>query len=305
MVVVVLLLGVLLVGVALLWWLLVAVVREKRPPPWVPEDRTFVDPVSGDVKPFPSLNDAPTLDLTVVVPAYNEERRVGRMLDEAIAHLSASRWSWEVLVVDDGSRDRTADLVRERYSRVHGTDRVRVLQLSRNRGKGGAVRRGMVQGRGRMLLMADADGATRFADLDRLVPLLGQEGIVVGSRAHMQSDAVARRSLLRNVLMWGFHLAVRLVGVRGIRDTQCGFKLFARSSMAALFPTVHVERWAFDVEVLFLAQQLGIPLAEVAVNWTEVDGSKLDPLWATLEMLRDLLRIRIAYATGYWGVWRQ
>jgi dolichyl-phosphate beta-glucosyltransferase len=247
------------------------------------------------------------LDLSVVVPAYNEEKRLSPMLDEALDYLKSCGLTWEIIVVDDGSRDATAALVMERYCQQYGTDAVRVLKLSRNRGKGGAVRRGMMQARGRALLMADADGATKFSDLRKLIGELKSlqsshrgHGIVVGSRAHKQDEAVARRSFFRNILMWGFHLAVQLVGVRGVKDTQCGFKLFSRESARLLFPFQHVERWAFDVELLLIAQSLGIPITEVAVNWEEIDGSKLDPLSATLEMLRDMTRIRLAYTIGIW-----
>ncbi len=121
-----------------------------------------MDPVSGRTLPFPSLLlDEATLDLSVVVPAYNEERRLSPMLDEALAHLTRTTLSWEIIVVDDGSRDGTGQLVLDAYTRVLGTERVRLLKLRQNRGKGGAVRRGMMQARGRMLLMADADGATK------------------------------------------------------------------------------------------------------------------------------------------------
>lgn len=258
---------------------------------------------------FARLSDEGTLDLSVVVPAFNEEKRLPPMLDEAIAYLSGSGLAWEIIVVDDGSKDGTANMVVNKYCRAHGTDKVRVLKLSRNRGKGGAVRRGMMQARGKALLMADADGATRFSDVQKLlVELAGLRathrghGIVVGSRAHQQDEAVARRSFFRNILMWGFHLAVHLVGVKNVKDTQCGFKVFARESACLLFPYQHVERWAFDVELLLVAQSLGIPIKEVAVNWEEIDGSKLSPLHATIEMLRDMTRIRLAYTLGIWRV---
>lgn len=257
------------------------------------------------------MEDEGSLDLSVIVPAFNEEKRLVPMMDEAIEYLQGCKgFTWEIIVVDDGSKDGTANLVRTKYCSRYGTDLVRVLKLSQNRGKGGAVRRGMMQARGRALLMADADGATKFSDLQKLFAELralqhddcAAHGIVVGSRAHKQDEAVARRTFFRNLLMWGFHLAVQLVGVHGVRDTQCGFKLFARNSARLLFPHQHVERWAFDVELLLMAQAQGIPIREVAVNWEEIDGSKLDPLSATIEMLRDMIRIRLAYTLGIWRI---
>jgi dolichyl-phosphate beta-glucosyltransferase len=158
--------------------------------------------------------------------------------------------------------------------------------------------------------MVDADGATEITDLGRLEQALDKvkvtsadeaQGVAVGSRAHLQNEAVAKRSLLRTVLMHGFHtLVVVLGGVKDVRDTQCGFKLFTRAAARRLFHNVHLERWCFDVEVLYIAQCLGIPVAEVAVNWTEIDGSHLDPLWSAVEMFKDLLLIRTFYLTGTW-----
>jgi len=153
--------------------------------------------------------------------------------------------------------------------------------------------------------MVDADGATKFSDLDRLEQRMKEIekdgcGVVVGSRAHLQDEAVAKRSIFRNFLMYGFHFVVYVLCVKGIRDTQCGFKLFSRKSCQKLFPNQHIERWAFDVELLYLAERFKIPISEVAVNWTEIDGSKLSPFEATVQMARDLLRIRGNYMFGIW-----
>ncbi len=289
-------------AVVVLWF------QERRRPRYALEEleQWFVaDVASGRRERFGTLFDEATVDLTVVVPAYNEELRITRMLDEATAYL-VSRGpglSWEVIVVDDGSRDRTSEVVQAYQARC-GLP-IRVMRLARNKGKGGTVRCGMLAGRGRLLLMADADGATRFADLARLeAALLPPRGLAVGSRAHVVSEAVARRTALRNALMRAFHWVVRWVGVAGVRDTQCGFKLFSRAAARLIFPVLHVERWAFDVEMLWIAQGLELPVAEVPVNWQEIDGSKLDPLTASVEMLLDMVRIKLAYLLGIWRLWR-
>ena len=193
---------------------------ERRRPQWRTEaGETEFQRSDGTRGTFASLlTDAASIDLTVVVPAFNEQSRIAPMLDEAQAVLKEWPGESEIIVVDDGSRDGTAQYVRETFPEV------RVLALRRNRGKGGAVRCGMMAARGRLLLMADADGATSFGDLKRLVSSLPKGGVAVGSRAHVQDEATAERSALRNLLMRGFHLVVRAVGVRDIRDTQCGFK---------------------------------------------------------------------------------
>lgn len=171
----------------------------------------------------------------------------------------------------------------------------------------------MQSARGKQLLFADADGATKFADLDQLeiamARVLGandwqKEAIVIGSRAHLEDEAIATRSFFRTILMHGFHLLVWACAVRGIRDTQCGFKLLTRSAAEHLFTIMHVERWAFDVELLYLAQTFGIPIEEVAVNWTEIEGSKIVPVWSWLQMGRDLFLIWFRYSIGAWSLKR-
>lgn len=277
------------------------------------EEKSFVDPVTGGKQNFPSLDDEPDLDLSVIVPAFDEEIRLPSMLDEAIEYLDnkarkEDNFRYEVIVVSDGSRDRTVEVALE-YSKKFGTQRVRVLKLVQNRGKGGAVRLGMLSARGRNLLFADADGATRFSDYSKLEDSMRKlttdwrnDAIVVGSRAHLEKEATASRSLFRTILMHGFHLLVWLFAVKEIRDTQCGFKLLTRSAARTVFRIMHVERWAFDVELLFIAQQHRMPINEVAVNWTEIDGSKVTPFWSWLEMGRDLFLIWLKYAAGAWKV---
>lgn len=247
---------------------------------------------------------------------------VPAMLDEAVLYLRAKelaapdRFTYEIIVVSDGSRDRTVE-VAQSYCRTVGSNKVRVLALERNRGKGGAVRLGVQSARGRLILFADADGATQFDELDKLLaavqPHLGPEAdgsgdaeaLAIGSRAHLEAAAMAERSLFRTVLMHGFHALVWLFAVRGVRDTQCGFKLFTRRAARTLFGLMHVERWAFDVEVLFVAQHLRMPIAELAVRWTEIDGSKVVPVWSWLQMGRDLVVIWFRYAIGAWSLRRR
>lgn len=169
----------------------------------------------------------------------------------------------------------------------------------------------MLSTRGRQILFADADGATKFEDLEKLEAEMRKltpphewenPAIVIGSRAHLENDAIASRSLFRTILMHGFHFLVWLFAVRGIKDTQCGFKLLTRSAAQHLFNLLHVERWAFDVELLFLAQSLQIPIQEVCVNWTEIEGSKITPVWTWIQMGGDLFLIWFRYAIGAWQI---
>ncbi|NP_001279879.1 dolichyl-phosphate beta-glucosyltransferase [Callorhinchus milii] len=277
------------------------------------KEKFFLNPISGEKEFFPSIHDPSSKELSVVVPSYNEEQRLPLMMDEALQYLENKQmqdpeFTYEVIVVDDGSSDKTT-AVSLKYSKEYGTDKVRVLTLVRNRGKGGAVRMGVLSSRGRYILMADADGATKFSDVEKLdaglkslEPQAGNMTIACGSRAHLEKEAIAQRSYFRNILMYGFHFLVWFLCVRGIRDTQCGFKLLTRQAALRTFSTLHVERWAFDVELLYIAQCLKIPIAEVAVKWTEIEGSKLVPFWSWLQMGRDLLIIRLRYLTGAWSL---
>ncbi|XP_011848381.1 dolichyl-phosphate beta-glucosyltransferase isoform X1 [Macaca mulatta] len=245
------------------------------------EEEKFFLNAKGQKETLPSIWDLPTKQLSVVVPSYNEEKRLPVMMDEALSYLEK----------------------RQKY----GSDKVRVITLVKNRGKGGAIRMGIFSSRGEKILMADADGATKFPDVEKLEkglndlqPWPNQMAIACGSRAHLEKESIAQRSYFRTLLMYGFHFLVWFLCVKGIRDTQCGFKLFTREAASQTFSSLHVERWAFDVELLYIAQCFKIPIAEIAVNWTEIEGSKLVPFWSWLQMGKDLLFIRLRYMTGAW-----
>lgn len=276
------------------------------------EEEFFTNPLTNENENFPSLEDQPSVELSVIVPAFDEEKRLPVMLDECLEYLedrlkTDKNFSYEVIVVSDGSRDKTVE-VAQKYSSKYGSNKVRVLALVQNRGKGGAVRLGMLSARGKFLLFADADGATKFADYARLEQSMtklsegdhSKDAISIGSRAHLEQEATATRTLFRSLLMHGFHFLVWTFAVKKIRDTQCGFKLLTRSSARKVFAVMHVERWAFDVELLFIAQSYNIPIDEIAVNWTEIEGSKLTPFWSWLQMGRDLIFIWFRYAIGAW-----
>lgn len=276
-------------------------------------EKYFISSKGNEKKePFPSIMDPPTVTLSIIVPAYNEEERLPKMLKECIDYLEERQkkepsFTYEIVIVDDGSRDRTTGVGLE-HSHQYGDEKVRVLSLIANRGKGGAVRLGMLSSRGKNLLFADADGATRFADLEKLEESLKDlsdktdKVVVIGSRAHLEKESVAERSSFRTFLMYGFHFLVWNFGVQGIKDTQCGFKLLTRSAGRLIFHNLHVERWAFDVEMLYIAKQLNMLISEVAVNWTEIEGSKIVPVWSWLEMARDLLLIWLKYRIGAWRI---
>eukprot|EP01122_Echinamoeba_exundans_P009046 TRINITY_DN3113_c0_g1_i2.p1 TRINITY_DN3113_c0_g1~~TRINITY_DN3113_c0_g1_i2.p1 ORF type:complete len:340 (+),score=80.03 TRINITY_DN3113_c0_g1_i2:33-1052(+) len=283
----------------------------------LPDEKFYIDASTQSRVAFPAPFSEPetakdNIYLSVIFPAYNEEQRMPATIQETIEYLKQrskkdSKFTWEIIIVDDGSRDATFKLAME-FSKKEGADRVRVLKLVRNRGKGGAVKCGAFVARGRYILMADSDNATQFSDVEKLEAACAKverDGLCVGvgSRAHLEETAVAERTVFRNILMWGFHFLVRFVGgIHGIKDTQCGFKMFSRKAAALLFPSQHVERWCFDIELLYLASHFRIPAVEVAVRWEEIAGSKLDPMSASAQMARDLFRIRLFYLLGFWKI---
>lgn len=262
---------------------------------------------------FPSINDPASVELSVIVPAYNEEERLPMMMDEALEYLEERKkklksFTYEVIVVDDGSKDKTTQTAQS-YCNKYGSDKIRVLTLAKNRGKGGAIRLGMFSARGRYLLFADADGASKFSDFTKLENEMknmkkdsSNRAVVCGSRAHLEEESIAQRSFFRTILMKGFHFVVWFLCVRGIKDTQCGFKLLTREAAVILFSNLHVERWAFDVDMLFLAQYFNIPVGEVAINWTEIEGSKMVPVFSWIQMGKDIILIRLRYFLGAWKI---
>ncbi|KAL0234378.1 hypothetical protein PCE1_001414 [Barthelona sp. PCE] len=244
-------------------------------------------------------------DLSVVVPAYNEEDRITTMLDETTGFLKGTNLSYEIIVVNDGSADKTTETVLS-YAEDNSIDNIRVIELGANRGKGFAVRCGVFHSAGNLILFADADGATDFQDYDkvadRLYALNNEKAVAIGSRAHLaeEDDVSIKRHKLRVLLQQGFHLFVKFVTRLPIEDTQCGFKLFTRRAAQEIFTSMHVNRWIFDVEVLILARLIGCKVEEVPVNWEEIDGSKLNVASATVEMFIDLIKLSVRYSLKFW-----
>jgi len=227
---------------------------------------------------------------SVIIPAYNEAARLPRYLKDVLAYFEARDESYEVIVVDDGSEDGTADRVREVAA---GRPGVIVHALDRNRGKGHAVRAGMARAVGELRLMADADGATPIAEVARLeAAVTAGADLAVGSRV-LEDPAVVREVRVHRKLSGHvFNFLLRRLGAAPVLDTQCGFKLFRGAAAAALFPQLTTDGFGFDVELLMLAKRGGFRVAEVAVNWADQPGSKVRVLREGPRMLYEVLAAR-------------
>lgn len=225
--------------------------------------------------------------LSVVLPAFNEAARIGPTLDRLQAFSRIIEGGAEVIVVDDGSTDRTADLaVRPEYREI------RWLRLARNQGKGAALRAGVLASLGAEVLLCDADLSTPIEEYDRLRPRLEVAGVVLGSRGLADSKITRRQPLYRELMGRVFNLLVRILVVDGIRDTQCGFKLLRGDLARALFADMKIDRFAFDVELLWLARRRGEVVEEVGVVWHDSPQSSVHALRDSAKMFADLLRIR-------------
>jgi dolichyl-phosphate beta-glucosyltransferase len=241
----------------------------------------------------------PSPDLSLVIPAFNEEARLGPTLEAYLGYCRGTARRVELIVVDDGSLDRTSTVVN---SFASSYPEVRLIRLAENQGKGQAVRSGVVNAQGKRILFADADGATPISELERLELALDKGAdVAIGSRAlHDQSVRIKAR-LYRRMIGRTFHGLVELLTVPGVKDTQCGFKLFRGPVAHDLFSRMRIRGFSFDVEVLMMAQRRGYAIAEVPVNWTHQPGSKVNLVTDSARMLRDLFLIRGRYMSGQYN----
>ena len=231
-----------------------------------------------------------TIFLSVVIPAYDEGKRLRSSLEKVRSYLASKPFASEIIIVDDGSRDRTAEVAR---AALEGRVSHRVIRLESNQGKGYAVRTGVLASAGETVVFTDADLSTPIEELDKFLPRL-EEGfdVVIGSRAVPGCDIRVRQARPRQAMGKLFNRLVRLFVMGGCPDTQCGFKLFRRKAALDLFSRLETAGFAFDVEVLLLARKLGYRVAEVPVVWCDSRPSRVRMVRSSWGMLKELLRIR-------------
>ena len=230
--------------------------------------------------------------LSVIIPAFNEAERIGSSLTAILDYLQAQPYTFELIVVDDGSRDRTIAVVK---STPCALEKIRIISYAPNRGKGYAIRQGVLASRGEYVLFMDADLSTPITEIANAFALASDYDIVIGSRALHNSQIVVYQPLYRRIGAMIFNLlrdGLVGAGISRFKDTQCGFKLFRGEIARAIFSQARVTGFMFDVEILYLALKWNLKIVELPVEWANVPGSKLRLFSDTIRMFKDLALIR-------------
>lgn len=237
-------------------------------------------------------------ELSIIIPAYNEEAVIASTVEDVATYVTTSQIPYEIVVIDDGSTDRTVDVV-QGVMRRHRT--VRLLQ-SNHLGKGGAVKHGMLEARGEHLLFMDADHSTHIREWGKCAPWL-RDGydIVIGSRKMRGADIRVRQPLLREAMGKVFTWLTNAVLATGVTDVTCGFKVFQARAAREVFRRQRLEGWGFDAEILFVARRLGYRIKEVPVVWRNDETTKVRLVQDTIRSFTELLEIRL----GAWRGWYQ
>jgi glycosyltransferase involved in cell wall biosynthesis len=233
---------------------------------------------------------------SIVIPAYNESARLGVTLEKVLAYVYVQQWDAEIIVVNDGSSDNTAEIVRA-FAAKNAC--LRLIENPGNRGKGYSVRNGMLNARGRVVLFSDADLSSPIEEAVKLFHAIeAGADIAIGSRWLRAETQTRRQSLYRQLLGRIFNLLLRITLGLQFNDTQCGFKAFKQMAARAIFPSQKIERWGFDPEILFLARKFGFHVAEVPVVWGHSGDTRIHPLIDGSRMFLETLYIRWNSLTG-------
>jgi dolichyl-phosphate beta-glucosyltransferase len=240
----------------------------------------------------------PSNDMTysIVIPAYNESARLGDTLDKVLAYVRQQGWDAEIIVVNDGSRDNTAEIVR---TFAKDNPMLRLVENPGNRGKGYSVRNGILNSHGDIVVFSDADLSSPIEEMPKLLQALAAGAdIAIGSRWLRAELQTQRQSLHRQLFGRIFNGLNRIILGLQFKDTQCGFKAFTRRAAQMILPLQHIERWGFDPEILFLARKFGLRVDEVPVRWGHSGGTRINPLIDGARMFQEMLRIRWYDLTG-------
>lgn len=235
---------------------------------------------------------------SIVIPAFNEQARIGATLDRVMECVEVRGWDVEVLVVNDGSRDKTSAIVLEMARRY---PHLRLIENGSNHGKGYSVRNGILQARGAIVMFTDADLSAPIEEAERLFTAIADGAdVAIGSRWLDRSRQTLQQPVYRRFFGRCFNWLTRMVMNLPLKDTQCGFKAFRREAAQTIFIRQRIERWGFDPEILYIALRLGLRVEEVAVTWGHDDRSRISYLKDGMKMLQDLLKVRFYSLAGYY-----
>ena len=233
--------------------------------------------------------------ISIIIPAYNEEERLKITLDKVHAYLNNKGYQYEVIVIDDGSTDKTEEVILA--SSLYKAGRMKFLKNTKNKGKGFSVRRGILTAKGERILFTDADLSTPIEELDKLLSCLGSGyDIAIGSRSIEGADVKVHQPFYREYMGKFFNILVQTFALKGFVDTQCGFKLFRQHVIKDILTLLKIDGFAFDVEMLYLAQKRGYKIKEIPVIWINSPKSRVNPIIDSWSMFVELLSIKRLHA---------
>ncbi len=235
--------------------------------------------------------------LSIVIPAYNEEKRLPKTLNRMLIYLKKRKLKNEIIIAADKSKDRTLGAVRD-YSKRYKN--IKYIYNPKKQGKGYAIKKGILASKGSLVLFTDADTSTPITELDKFMPQIKDYDIVIGSREHR--DSVVKEKLISRVILGNLgNILLRLLLIKRIKDTQCGFKLFKGNIARKLFSLSRIKGFGFDFEIIFLAQKSGYKIKEMPVNWTYCGGTKVT--WQShFVTLKELFEIKLNQLLGKYGL---
>ena len=234
--------------------------------------------------------------ISLVVPAYNEEKLIVSSLKNILTYMIKNKYNFEVIVVDDGSKDKTKEKVRSIKDK-----HVKLLSYKPNKGKGHAVKIGMLAAKGDLLLFLDADLSTPIEEIEKFIPLTKNYDVVIASRALKESQIKVHQPFYREIIGKVFNKMVQLLAVWGIKDTQCGFKMFTKKAANIIFKRQRIYGWAFDVELLFIAKKYRLKIKEMPVTWINEGDSRVSPIKSSIQMFIQILKINLNNIRGYYN----
>jgi dolichyl-phosphate beta-glucosyltransferase len=233
--------------------------------------------------------------LSVILPAYDEEKRIAPSLEKRHQYLERQNYSYEVLIVNDGSTDRTKEIV---IDKIKDWPHFKLIDNKVNKGKGGVVKQGMLEAQGSWRLFMDVDESVPINEIERLWPYTKDYEIIIGSRYTEGGKVTKKQPLIRRIISRGGNFLIQILIAWGIKDTQCGFKLFSEHAAKEIFPLQTMERWSFDMELIAIAKKHGYKIKEVPVIWQEQAGSRLRAVKTAARSLRDVFVIWWRKITG-------